>query len=134
MSRLIDSSIWISIVRTPKASADCEVLRRIVNHPQACLCEPVLFEVTRGAPKHRQGQLTEYLDTTPVLPTPPSLWQDAVRLGQKCRAKNFHPSAMDLLIATIAMAHGATLVSLDGDFTKLSKVGGFEFERVKLKG
>ncbi len=134
MNRLIDSSIWIAIVRTPKASDDRDMLREIINHPNVCICEPVLFEVTRGAPKRRRAQLMEYLETTPVLPTSYSIWRDATKLGQQCRASGLHPSAMDLLIATIVAAHGAELVSLDGDFVKLSKVGGFKFEHVRLRG
>jgi predicted nucleic acid-binding protein len=57
-----------------------------------------------------------------------------MRLGQQCRASGVQPSAMDLLIATIAIANNAELVSLNGDFVKLAKAGEFQFEHVRLLG
>ena len=131
MVRLMDTSLWISAVRSPQHSG---VIHPLLASNEAVLCEPVLYELFRGATRRQEPLLNNLTSTVPVLATPKSLWQDATRLGKKCRARNIHPSAMDLLIATIALAHGATLVSLDGDFTKLAKVGGFEFERVKLRG
>jgi predicted nucleic acid-binding protein len=55
-----------------------------------------------------------------MLATPPLLWSQAAELGQACRQKNITVHSLDLLIATIAIHHGAEVVSFDDDFRHFS--------------
>ena len=61
-------------------------------------------------------------ETLPLLATPPLLWTEAAELGQACRQKNITVNSLDLLIAAIALHHGAEVVTFDDDFQKIASV------------
>jgi len=52
----------------------------------------------------------------------PSPWRDARALGRKCFDAGFLPPSMDLLIAQLALGHGATIVTFDDHFSRIAGV------------
>jgi predicted nucleic acid-binding protein len=63
--------------------------------------------------------------------TPPTLWTQAAELGQACRQKNITVNSLDLLIATIALCHGAEVVTFDDDFPKIATVSKLQVKLLK---
>jgi predicted nucleic acid-binding protein len=90
--------------------------------PDACLAEPVAFEVLRHATAAEVAQLTQQFQTLPMLATPASVWTDAAQLGQGCRNANLTLGSIDLLIAAIALHHQAEVVTFDSDYSLLAGV------------
>jgi predicted nucleic acid-binding protein len=129
MPTLIDTSLWIDFTRTRSPRLLKRFIAPYILDPDAHLAEPVTFEILRHATATEAKQLTQHFQTLPMLATPPLLWPRAAELGQACRQKNITVNSLDLLIATIALHHGAEVVTFDDDFQKIASVSKL---RVKL--
>jgi len=99
--------------------------------PDACLCEPVAFEILRHATPAEKKHLDIHLATFPLLPTPGTLWRDAAALGRRCRAKGATPGSLDLLIAALALHHDAELVTFDADFSGIAQASPLRVQLLK---
>ena len=122
MPTLIDTSLWIDFTRTRSPRTIKRFVAPYILHPEAHLAEPVVFEILRHATTAEAKQLTQQFQTLPMLAAPPSLWTQATALGQACRRKNIAVGSLDLLIAAIALHHGAEVVTFDGDYQKIASV------------
>jgi predicted nucleic acid-binding protein len=65
-----------------------------------------------------------------MLPSPSNLWIDAARLGRRCRENGITPGSLDLLIAIVAMHHGAELLTFDTDFEQIARVSALHVTRL----
>src|SRR5258706_7763289 len=129
MATLIDSSLWIDFTR-PRSPANLkQFIAPYILHPDAHLSEPIIFEVLRHATPRESQQLTAQFQTFPLLDVPSDLWSASAALGQLCRQKGITVGSFDLLIATIAQHHAATLITFDDDFPKIATVSNL---KVKL--
>ena len=88
----------------------------------AVICEPIRFELLRGASKETRDTIKEYLTTVPVIGTPEDLWRAATSLGEKCTERGLSMAGIDVLIAQIAIHHGVDIVTFDGGFSLIAKV------------
>ena len=122
MPTLIDASLWIDFTRTRSPQTIKRFVAPYILHPDAHLAEPITFEILRHATAAEARQLTQQFQTLPTLPTPPQLWTQAIDLGQACRRKNLTIGSLDLLIATIALHHGAEVITFDRDFQRIASV------------
>jgi predicted nucleic acid-binding protein len=86
MTLLLDSSLWIDFTRARSPLALKQFIAPFVLDPAAHLAEPVRFALLRSARPEEVRQLEAQFATLPSLPTPPDLWQQAIALGQACRA------------------------------------------------
>lgn len=126
MARLIDSSLWIDLTRTKSPSFRKAFVAPHVLDPEARIAEPVIFEMVRNATAAEAQLLLGYFASIPELATPIDLWPRAAEIGQACRAAGITPRALDLLIAQVAIHHGAELVTFDSDFEKIARVSGLQ--------
>ena len=129
MAALIDTSLWIDLTRTRSPRPLKALIAPHVNDPEACLCEPIAFEVLRHATEVEVRQLTRYFETLPLLASPDNLWSRGVELGRACRQNGVTAGSLDLLIAVVALHHDAELVTFDVGFQKIADISGL---RVKL--
>ncbi len=53
MARLIETSLWIDFTRAKTPPGRKLEIQRCILSPDACLCEPVAFEVLRHATARR---------------------------------------------------------------------------------
>src|SRR5260370_13583241 len=120
MATLIDTSLWIDFIRTRSPRALKQFIAPYVLHPDACLAEPVAFEILRHATAAEARQLTQQFQTLPTLGTPPDLWTQAALLGQACRRKGITARSLDLLIAAVALHHDAQVPTFDAHFRKIA--------------
>lgn len=116
MARLIECSLWVAFTRAKTTPERKAAIHRWILDPEACLCEPVAFEVLRHATPPERPRIEAQFATLPLLATPPQLWRDAARLGQKCRDHGITAGSLDLLIAALAIHHEAELVTFDTDY------------------
>jgi predicted nucleic acid-binding protein len=119
---LIDTSAWIEFFRgrDPIASA---VDQALANN-EAALCGPVEVELRRGLLSERERRkVLPLLDACHGLEQPLRLWSEAGDLGFALRRHGFTAKTVDLLIATYALSHSATLLTRDADFANMRKAG-----------
>jgi predicted nucleic acid-binding protein len=121
---LIETSLWIDFVRKKSPMRLKAFIEPWILDPDACICEAVAFEVLRHATPKERKQIELQFSTLPLLPTPATVWRDATSLGQRCRDKGLNAGSMDLLIAALALHHGAEIVTFDADYAKIAEVSG----------
>ena len=125
---LIDTSLWVDLIRWRSPQAVKEFVGSYILHPDARLSELVRFEVLRNAPQGERSFLARQMDKVPMLATPNDLWSRATDLGQRCRSQGFSPGAVDLLIAAVALHHAAVIITFDGGFSRIAEVSGLQVE------
>jgi predicted nucleic acid-binding protein len=126
MPTLIDTSLWIDFTRARSPRTIKRFVAPYILHPDAHLAEPITFEILRHATAAETKQLTQQFQTLPMLATPLRLWGQATELGQACRRKNITAGSLDLLIAAIALHHGAEVVTFDADYQKIANVSNLQ--------
>src|SRR4051794_29207230 len=107
MARLVDASLWIDFSRARSPQSLKDFIAPYILDREACIAEPVTFEVLRYANEAETRQLRAMFRTLPMLLTPPTLWTDAAALGQRCRLHGITAGSLDLLIASVALYHDA---------------------------
>lgn len=128
MAALIDTSVWIDAFH-PKSPDEVKGLAAAaIDRADAVLCEPVYLEFFRGVPDSETKRAQGFLSTLPMLPTPPTLWRDALPLLRTCAKKGSTINILDALIAVIALKHAATVVTFDRDFLSLQQHCGVSVE------
>jgi predicted nucleic acid-binding protein len=131
MPTLIDTSLWIDFTRARSPRLLKRMIAPYILDPEAHLAEPITFEILRHATPAEAKQLAQQFQTLPTLATPASLWSEAAVLGQRCKQMNFTVTSLDLLIATIALDHGAEVVTFDDDFRRIAGVSSLQVKLLK---
>src|SRR5262245_385095 len=131
MATLIDTSLWIDFTRTRSPRSLKRFIAPFLLDPDAHVAEPITFEMLRHATATEAKQLTQQFQTLPMLPTPGDLWTRATAVGQACRRKNITVGSLDLLIAAIALHHGAEIITFDDDFQKIAGVSALQVKLLK---
>ncbi|HEV7404691.1 MAG TPA: PIN domain-containing protein [Chthoniobacteraceae bacterium] len=122
MERLIDSTLWVDYFRTQTPAALRAQAGMWIDHEDAVTCWPVLFEVIRGIRPDERRRVRSQLETVSVLTFEVAHWLSAALLGQRCRDRGFTIGPLDLLIATVALAHDAEVISFDEDYSFIAQV------------
>jgi predicted nucleic acid-binding protein len=131
MATLIDTSLWIDFTRMRSPRTIKQFIAPYILHPDAHLAEPIVFEILRYATAAEAKLLAQQFQTLPILATPTMLWTQATALGQACRRKNFNTGSLDLLIAAVAVHHGALVLTFDDDFQKIADVSNLQVKLLK---
>ncbi len=134
MARLIDTSLWIDLTRARSPRALKAFIAPHVNDPEACLAEPIAFDVLRNATDDEASQLTTQFETMPLLASPADLWGRGAELGRECRRAGVTAGSIDLLIAAVALHHSAELVTFDADFQGIAEVSGLRLDLLERRG
>jgi predicted nucleic acid-binding protein len=121
METVIETSMWVDFFRpkTPPGVKD-QIKPWVLRHDVA-LCEPVACELLRSAAARERGWIQRHFATIPMLRTPAALWTEATQLGQRCHDAGVMVGALDLLIATVCVHHGAMLITFDEHFAEIAK-------------
>ena len=128
MTTLIDTSLWVDFTRARSPVSLKEFIAPYILDPQAHLAEPVAFEVLRHATTQEIPQLNRQFQTLPLLAVPTNVWTAAATVGQNCRNHGFTIGSLDLIIAAVAIHHGATLITFDDDFQRIAEVSSLRFK------
>jgi predicted nucleic acid-binding protein len=134
MAKLLDTNLWIDLTRARSSQAQKRLVSPYVLDPQACLAEPIVFEVLRNATEVETLELTSHFKTLPLLASPPDLWGNGVELGRSCRRIGVTPNSIDLLIAVVAIHHGAELVTFDAGFKDIARASELKVKLLKRPG
>ena len=118
---LVDTSAWIAFFRDRGRLAERVAIA--VSEGEAALCGPVLTELVRGLRPPERKRVLPLLEALERLDAPPDLWLAAGELGYLLARKGRTAKSLDLLIATYAMHHGATVLTDDADFSEMAAAG-----------
>jgi predicted nucleic acid-binding protein len=121
VGQVIDTCVWIDQLRAGTPNAVRRVADEAVNQADALLCEPVRFELLNGASRRERPLLLRRLETMPLLPTPPQLWNDAAGLAAQASDAGLRVPSLDLLIAALCIHHAVVLTTFDAHFDALAK-------------
>jgi predicted nucleic acid-binding protein len=81
----------------------------------------VATEVLQGL-KHSATQIARYLSMWDMLePAGLSTYTEAASIFRHARSKGVSITTIDALIAAIALEHGATIFTLDKDFSRIAR-------------
>ena len=119
---LVDTSVWADFFRGLEPAASR--LDKLLEENQVAVTGPILTELLRGMRSHKDREsVAAALEGCDWLEAPPALWREAGLLGSTLGQKGYTVKTLDLLIATIALAHDVPLLTLDSDFSHLRKAG-----------
>ena len=116
---LPDTSCWIDWVRNPDLLAQTSSL-----FGEFVTCGPVLQEVLQGLHGGPYPRVRESLLAIPLIadPTPLDMFLRAAEIYREGRRRGYTiRSAIDCLIAAIAIEHGATVWHKDRDFSIIAR-------------
>jgi predicted nucleic acid-binding protein len=119
---LVDSSVWIDFLSSSPSRAGVELRRMIAEAEPFALTGVVVTEVLQGL-KRDIRRVEHYLAQWEMLePRGFHTYREAAVIFRSARAKGIAFTTVDALIAAIALEHGATLFSLDRDFTRIGSI------------
>lgn len=118
---LVDTSAWVDFFRGKAPFADAVDDLLAVN--DVVLCGPVVTEVRRGLLPAERRRVLPLLAGCRELHQPERLWEEAGDLGYWLARRGVTVKTMDLLIATWALAHSASLLAKDRDFADMHRAG-----------
>ena len=122
METVLETSVWIDLFRAKTPAPVRAQIKPLVAREDLALCEPLLFELLRNAAAGQRSFIQRHLATIPVLSTPPTLWADAIELGQRYCGAGLATGALDLMIAAICIHHDAELIAFDQQFAGMAKL------------
>ncbi len=115
---LVDSSVWIHLFRFP-VPTEAVRMDRVID--DAATCGVVIQEVLQGIqPERYVAKIRRSLLRHYYLEATQATHLKAAEYGRKCRARGFHLSTVDALIAAVAAQYDAPLWTLDGDFRRVA--------------
>lgn len=122
---LVDSSVWVSLLRK-HVSAQTEQLRRLLVRGDAAITPVIVQELLQGAVSAEQlERLRSHFLELPML-EPRNLVDIHAAAGSlyaRCRWAGITPrSPHDCLIAVTAVEHGVPLLADDRDFELIARV------------
>ncbi|AEH24253.1 type II toxin-antitoxin system VapC family toxin [Pyrococcus yayanosii] len=115
MAELLDTSVVIELFK-----GNQKVLVQLSEDAEYALPSIVLFELLCGNLKPRQRLALEKM---PVLDFDRTSAEIAGEIFRDLMSKGLRPPTKDLLIASTAIAHNATLYTCDADFERFKEYG-----------
>jgi len=118
---LVDSSVWIDFLSSSPGRAGAELRRMIAEAEPFALTGIVVTEVLQGLTRDA-SQMERYLSGWEMLePNGFATYREAAAIFRLARAKGITLTTVDVLIAAIALEHGASVFTLDKDFARLAR-------------
>ena len=128
---LADTSAWVEFDRRTGSAVDLRLTELISGAEPVAVTEPVMMEVLAGARSDtRETQLRRLLLRCDLLALDPvSDFDAAARIYRRCRQQGITPRGLvDCLIAAVASRHGADLLALDVDLSRVAGVVGIRMD------
>ena len=121
---LVDSSVWIDFFSSSPGRAGDELRRMIGEAEPFALTGVVVTEILQGLTRD-VGRIEHYLFQWEMLePGGFSTYREAAAIYRMARAKGVSLTTIDALIAAIATEHGASVFTLDKNFSRIARLTG----------
>lgn len=126
---LVDTSVWVEYLRGSRSPSDRWLAAAIADERPLAWTEPILLELSSGATTPRRAAvLRALLNRGPLLRVGDLAdWESAASLRRTARVRGLTVrSAVDCLIATVAIREGVPIVARDRDYRMLARVSALE--------
>ena len=121
---LVDSSVWIDFFSSSPGRAGDELRRMIADAEPFALTGVVVTEILQGLTRDA-SRIEQYLSQWELLePSGFRTYREAAAIFRLARAKGVSLTTIDALIAAIALEHGASVFTLDKDFSRIARLTG----------
>lgn len=128
---LVDTSAWVEYDRVTGSPVHRRLADLVAGDNGVAVTEPVVMEVLAGARNdEREADLRRMLLRFDLLRFDAAVDFDAAaRIYRACRRTGITPRGLvDCMIASVARRHGAALLALDADLTRVANVVGIEID------
>ncbi len=122
---LVDTSAWVEFDRATDSATDRRLTELISSEGDIAVTEPVLMEVLAGATDEpRATDLRQLLTSFGWIPAETQTdFEGAARVYRACRNEGVTPGGLiDCMIAAIAMRSNSSILAVDADFARMSRV------------
>ncbi len=119
---LIDTSGWICFFSRRGYDEIKKVISTLLDEDRVAITGPILIELVQGVRTEKEKEdIKRYMRGIHWLPVMDDHWHKAAELAFNLRRKGITSSAMDTLIATLAMEYGCHLLHKDSHFEFISR-------------
>jgi predicted nucleic acid-binding protein len=126
---LVDSSVWVDFFSSRPGFAGAELRRMIDDSEPLALTGVVVTEVLQGLTRDA-GRIERFLGAWDMLePKGFETYRAAAAIYRVARGKGISLTTIDTLIAAIALEHGASVFTLDHDFSRIALITGLVLHR-----
>jgi len=121
---LVDSSVWIDFFSSSPGRVGDELRRMITDAEPFALTGLVITEILQGLTRDA-SRIERYLSQWEMLePSGYATYREAASIFRVARAKGVTLTTIDALIGAIAVEHGASVFTLDKDFSRIARITG----------
>jgi predicted nucleic acid-binding protein len=126
---LVDSSVWVDFFSSSPGPSGSELRRIIEDSEPFAITEVVVAEVLQGLTKE-VGHIERLLAECDMLePGGFETYRRAAAMYRAARAQGVFLTTIDTLIAAIGVEHGASVFTLDQDFSRIARITGLALYR-----
>ena len=120
---LIDSSVWINLLRGSASDQDLARMQLLLETKSAAWCGMVQLELWSGVkdPKNRKD-MAKLSEVVRSLEVTSDVWNESCFIAGNARAKGITVPATDILIYACANVHKVELWHNDSHFGQLAKI------------
>jgi predicted nucleic acid-binding protein len=126
---LVDSSVWVDFFSAKPGRCGAELRRMIEESEPFALTGVVVAEVLQGLTRD-VGPIEGFLAQWDMLePQGFETYRSAAAIFRRARSQGVSLTTIDTLIAAIALEHGASVFTLDQDFSRIARITGLPLYR-----
>jgi len=119
---LIDTSAWICFFARKGFAALKQSVSYLLDHNRAAVTGPVLIEIIQGCRSDQEKRkLTQVLKGVHWLTITDGMWESAATMSFDLRRKGVTISAVDAIIATVAISTRSQLLHYDTDYDLIAR-------------
>lgn len=118
----VDTSVWVAWLRRGEPAVRAH-LDRLLDEDRCVLPAPVRIELLSGMRSQDATRMGHLLLSVPTRFPTTATWALAESWCTLAARKGDRFGVGDLLVAAIAHEHGGHIWSLDGDFSRMAKLG-----------
>lgn len=126
---LVDSSVWVDFFSSSPGRGGRELRRMIEESEPFALAGIVVAEVLQGLTRDA-AVIEQFLAQCDMLePRGFETYREAAAIYRTARARGISLTTIDTLIAAIALEQGASVFTLDQDFSRIARITGLALQR-----